>query len=274
MLNKLNLAVAQFASTEESRYTLQAIQVTPDATVATDGHRLMWVSTDSVESENFPVVAGMPGTMTDSFAPFLLAREAALRIAKVTPTKEKIPVLNHVAVAQTESDGETSRALAVTDLENPQVFPVKSVTGTFPSYEAVIPRFEDAKFRICLNASYLAEIAKFAMQFDDARRNFPVLLSFYSADGPMRFDATKDGQGMTAVCMPMRGIEDRVGTYGFADRQKAKREHEEMIERVWAEAIAEDEARADFEREYLSAWSEALMENAARKQPALYPEAA
>jgi hypothetical protein len=56
LLNKHNLAVSAFASQEESRYTLKAIQVTERETVATDGHILARVSNPNIKPEQFPSI--------------------------------------------------------------------------------------------------------------------------------------------------------------------------------------------------------------------------
>lgn len=246
MLNKHNLSIASFASKEESRYTLQGILVTPKATVATNGHYLVWVSdAKDRKAKDYPQVLGFAGA-SDTFTPFILSRDAALAIAKVTPSKERIPILNHVAVAK---DGN---AMAVTDLERPQVFPVRHVEGKFPQYEVVIPKYEDAVARITLSAEYLAQIAKQFAGFAD-KRNTPVTLSFYKhgenddiGTNSVRFDAVSaDGnQGMTAVLMPIRDASDYAHTYGWTEREaqrKAEREAEELKRKEEANAeLAED----------------------------------
>lgn len=250
MLNKHNLSIAAFASKEASRYTLQGILVTPEATVATDGHRLVWVSGEPErESKDYPQVPGFAGA-SDSFKPFVLSRDAALAIAKVTPSKERIPILNHVAVAE---DGS---AMAITDLERPQVFPVRKVEGQFPKYDLVVPKWEDATFRVSVDASYLAEIAKAFAQFS-SDRSHAVVLSFYKdklvavegaeesiAQNSIRFDATNMGQGMTAVLMPIRDVEDKAGTYGWTER-KAKLDAEREAAEAKAREDANDELRTD-----------------------------
>lgn len=243
MLNKHNLNVAQFASKEESRYSLQGILVTPEATVATNGDYLVWVSKDSVSSGNFPVVPGF-GQAEDKFEPFLLDAKTALQVAKVTPTKANNPALNHVGVREQKlEDGEnrSARVLAVTDLERPQVFPVKPMAGKFPLYENVVPKWEDATFRIALDANYLTMLAKaFAGFVERSGTSKPIVLSFYSGDKPVRMDGTNNGQGMTAMLMPVPGADDQAGTYGWTERE-AQRE----AEREKEYAKAKEEANAD-----------------------------
>jgi hypothetical protein len=252
MLNKHNLSIASFASKEVRRYTLNGILVNPDSTVATDGHRLLWVSgAPDRKSADYPQVPGFAGA-SDEFASFILNREAALAISKVTPTKESIPILNHVAVS---ADGS---AIAVTDLERPQVFPVRPLAGKYPNYEAVIPKWEDAAFRVTLDASYLAEIGKMFAGFV-SDRSHPVTLSFYKdkldpaaplsiEQSSVRFDGSRDDQGMTAVLMPVRGIEDRKGTYGWAERE-AKREEERKAKEAKEKEKAEADANAGLRTE-------------------------
>lgn len=171
MLNKANFIVTEFASKEESRYTLQAIQVRPEATVATNGHYLAWVSTDGQDPANFPVIEGFPGG-DKYWKPFLLDVESAKQIAKALPKKTTIPVLQYAAVhvngvtvespdgtkTQDQDKGIQSVSLAVTDLERPQVFRPRVPEGTFPNFQAVIPDWEkDVAFEITVDARYLVD---------------------------------------------------------------------------------------------------------------------
>src|SRR5579885_1047299 len=153
MLNKHNLNVAKFICKDSSRYNLSAIYVKPEATVATNGHYLVWCSSDSVSSKHFPVVPNFAGAQ-DTFKPFLLDAAKANEIAKAVPKKSKI--------------------------------------------ENVAVNVEQNEFRIALNAAYLAKIAKAFEQFSEKPSNL-VVLSFYGSDEAMRFDGTRNGQGMTAV---------------------------------------------------------------------------
>jgi hypothetical protein len=128
--------------------------------------------------------------------------------------------------------------VAVTDLQSPQVWQTVPLTGTFPNYDAVVPRWDKAKSRICLNADYLAQIAKFAAQFND--RSHAVVISFYGEENAIRFDAGDgDGQGMTAVCMPMRGTDQPANTYGYRAPISEK-----AMAAMHVEAIEEDIQRA------------------------------
>lgn len=241
MLNKANFLVTEFASKEESRYALTAIQVRPEATVATNGHYLAWISTDSADPQNFPVVEGFEGGQKH-FKPFLLDVESAKAIAKALPRKTTIPVLQYAAVhvngvtvespdgtkTQDQDKGIQSVSLAVTDLERPQVFRPRVPEGQFPKFEQVIPDWEkDVAFEISVDPAYLATIAKSALDFQKGKAKPILRMKFYTPDKAIRFDATNDnGQGMTVVLMPMRDEKDLPGTYGYKEREYARQEVE------------------------------------------------
>lgn len=263
MLNKRNWDVHKFCSKDESRFSLSAIRVTPEATIATDGHRLMWLSLDGFTSESFPVVPNA-APAKDSFAPFLVSSDLAAKLSKATPSKEKIPVLNHAAVG---IDGDR-RTIAVTDLDTPQVFDAtKQPEGSFPDTDRVMPKWDAATTRFCVNAEYLAQIAAFAAALD-SKGTVSIVVSLYGDDNlkALRFDAEKDGQGMTAVLMPLRdhctrddrtwkqkdtdGIPFQIewiqpaNTYGYAAMVKAKTDADAAVEASWNTAHAEEIERA------------------------------
>ena len=238
MLNKYNFKVREFASKEQSRYTLQAIQVTREATVATDGHKLMWVSTPAVEAKDFPVVPGAPPA-TNEFDPFLLDSDTAKIIERALPRKDTYPVLLNAALGYEVRDNLASMpVVTVTDLQTPQSFRPRRVDGTFPNYEAVIPRGE-VKVRFAVNAGYLAEIAKFAKDFTGDSQCHKVVVTVYDKHTAIRFDAhnSDTDQGMTALLMPLR-IEDNddvVNSYGYKQRQ-AEREAQETANKSLSDA--------------------------------------
>ncbi|MGH9966887.1 MAG: hypothetical protein ACREBG_03500, partial [Pyrinomonadaceae bacterium] len=213
MLNKFNLRIAQFASQEASRYTLTALLITSKATVATDGSSLVWVSVPSTKSEDFPFAnfpAGIPQP-SDTFTPFLLNADAAKAIEKVIPKESGLTILNHVAVSQEkDAEGRLQTALCVTDLETPQVFRPRPVSGTFPPYENLFSSKKPLR-RVAVSARYLARIAKFAAEFSARGEGMDALYISIPQNekDPIRFDCHRDNeeQGMSALLMPMRAGE-------------------------------------------------------------------
>jgi len=216
MLNKHNLAVHQFVTKEAGRYATNVIHVTPKETVATDGTVLVRVSTPKLDPANFPLVDGVKPSAT--FKPFNLSVDAARTIEKAIPKKSTIPILSNVMIdgkatdAHPDKDLPDCAVLAVSDLENPQVFHPKKDGGNFPNWQAVIPKREEAKFAICLDARLLAKLAQFAAKFAANDRVHEVRIRFYGEDKPVRLDAQgEDGQEWTGVLMPLRGPDDWKG---------------------------------------------------------------
>lgn len=200
LLNKKSLKLADFAPKDEARYILNAIHVTETETRVTDGHLLVRVSHPkdaNSKTSTFPVV---PGFTPNGFKSALLATATAKEIAKATPAKEKIPILNYAAMSLSE-DG--SIQCAVTDLESPRVFSIKSMAGTFPNCDGIMPPVP-ARFSIALDASLLLKIVKYASDFGDERCP-AIKLQFWGEDKPIRIDCDSDrDQGMTALLMPLR----------------------------------------------------------------------
>ena len=213
MLNKHNLAIHQFATKEASRYAINAIHVTPKETVATDGFILARVSTPKRDPANFPPVEGVKPSAT--FKPFNLPVDAARTIEKAIPKKSTLPILSNVMIDGEATDAKAKdgmpdcAVLAVSDLENPQVFRPRKDEGNFPKWETVIPKREDAKFAISLDARLLTKLTQFAAKFAADDRVHEVRIRFYGADKPVRLDAQgEDGQEWTGVLMPLRGPDD------------------------------------------------------------------
>lgn len=207
MLNKFNLAVSEFVSKNASRYTLNSILVTQDETVATDGHRLVRVSVDkSIAVDQFPVKEGAAFTANDDYKPFLLPADTAKAIVKAIPRKSTLPALSCVAIDGKATDSNGDAHLAVNDLETFQPFTVRKPEGQFPNWQAVMPKVENAKFTIAVNAKYLAELARAAAAFVADEPNQRVVLRFDTAERAMRMDCERDGgaQTWTGVLMPVK----------------------------------------------------------------------
>lgn len=198
LLNKHNLAVAEFASTEASRYTFKAIHVDEKRTAATNGHYLCTVTVPEVKPENFPKVKGFE---PNGFSPTLLLLDTVKAAAKALPKKvADIPELNHVAVSV---DAEGAVQVAATDLDTGSVIQQKKLAGQFPDSTKVLNPTGDPVLAIGFNAAYLAKVAKAAAAFTDSHNSF-VELRFYGPDKAMIFEATNSGTGqvMRGALMP------------------------------------------------------------------------
>lgn len=138
MLNRNNLKVVEFTSNEMSRYALDTILVTDKATIATNGHYLVWVSTPAqFKAKDFPVIDHAP-EVTDEHPPFQLGREDAAKILKALPRKQSTPILECAGVVVKG----TQPIVEVTDLDCPQVFRPRPPEGKFPIRLRVTPRWK------------------------------------------------------------------------------------------------------------------------------------
>jgi len=201
MLNRNNLNIAKLASKADSKYTLAGILVTPTHTVVTDGHTLMAISNPAFLPEEFPKVGDLQATA--DFEPFILPAETALNIAKVMPKKEKIPILNSVAIGEVKrgESGEQLSALFTTDLETSNRYDVHCINSQFPRWQVVIPEPEKASLTLTVNAKYLIGLLQ---QFVTAGSP-AVTVRLYTAETQIRLDGVStQGQHITGVLMPMR----------------------------------------------------------------------
>ena len=204
LLNKHNLAIADLASKDESRYTLTAIRVTPKWTATTNGHYLVTVTLPKLKDSQFPRIDGFNPT-NGTTPPFLLHRDDALAIGKSIPRKQSIPVLETAAIGAT-ADGKIQ--VAVTDLDSPKLTVPRKMDGQFPNIDAVIPNGEKRTLRIGLDAAYLAKLAKSALATCDNGRRHEVTIccDFIDAQSAVKMTATnpETEQEWMAVLMPKR----------------------------------------------------------------------
>lgn len=230
MLNRNNLKVAEFAGGKEfRRYTQDAILVTDKATIATNGHYLVWVSVPAQhKAQDFPVIDHAP-KVTDEHPPFQLGREDAAKILKALPRKQSIPILECAGVVVKG----TQPIVEVTDLDCPQVFRPRPPEGKFPKWENGMPK-EEPVAQFAVNAAYLAKLAKFAAEVNSADKP-TVVISFWGADKGIRLEcADRDGeQGMTALLMPVRLEAAKDGlrrTYGWVEPAPTPEPEPEPVE--------------------------------------------
>ena len=199
MLNKHNLAIHQFC--DKDKFSYQCIHVTPHETVATNGSYLVRVSTPKLDPANFPPVDGVKPSAI--FKPFNLSVDAARTIEKAIPKKSILPILSNVMIDGEATDakpkeGVDCAVLAVSDLENPQVFRPRKDDGKFPNWQAVVPKREDAKAAFSVDARLLARLAQFVAKFSDGRAS-EVKIRFYGENGAIRLDARNSDTGQEFV---------------------------------------------------------------------------
>ncbi len=203
LVNRKLLKLAELAPKGELRYTPNAIAITQQETVVTDGHLLARVTHPKADASQFPLPQGFEAG--NGFETILLKREDALNIAKVTPTKETMPILNHAAVSVTSDADGAHLKVAVNDLNNPQVFSPRLVVGRFPRWQGVIPT-GPAEHVEYVSPELLLAAAKQAVEFTRGQSQPSMRLMFGKRDSAIRMDVECDDtqQGLTMILMPMQ----------------------------------------------------------------------
>lgn len=210
LLNRHNLNIAALCSKDPSRFALNAIYITPQATVETDGHQLVSVTLPpGLTAESFPAPPNTPSAV-DDWKPFLLPASEALAIAKALPKKSALPVLQCAAVTD-ETDNNGHSAISVTDLEFARVFRTRKPEGNFPDYGRILPKLEAATFQVSFNAALLVRVLNQVVAFQQGQGNAKgghpatVTFSFVDANHAVRLDAKGgEDQRLTAVVMPCK----------------------------------------------------------------------
>lgn len=205
MLNKHNLNIAALCSKEDSRFSLNSIQVTRDYTAETDGHQLMMVTRPKVEEGMMPDPELNRGfAMGAGQKDFLLPASVALELSKKLPRKPLVPVFENAVV---QSEGKSPDAvLAYADKRGDiQTMRSKKPEGTFPDFQRIMPKVEASTFQIGLNVQLLKGIAAQFVSFLEGQKTPAVRCYFKSATEAVLIEAeNEEGQKMTAVLMPCR----------------------------------------------------------------------
>lgn len=212
LLSKDNLAVAAFASKDETRLSLGGVYVEPDGTtVATNGRYLATVGPCHADRKDFPDIPGMnPETTTpgeQSLKAFVLPADDAKAIAKALPkgrTINTLPILAHAVVDVAHSNENGTYRIGVTDLERPQIFQGRKVEGEFPDYRQVLPKGDPA-WIVGLSAAYLKDIAATALSLGVKHLKVEGFETDANSVKPVRFTGTTgSGQDFYVVLMPAR----------------------------------------------------------------------
>lgn len=205
MINRHNLAIAIACQKEGNRYTTQSILVTPNETVATDGHRLLRVSNPPSEAEHFPYSETFAAS--DSYPEFQLPAKDAKLIEKQLPNKPAFPVLGCVAIDGARTAKNGNAYFGISDGGHVREIAVSKPEGKFPDWKGVMPTGEPT-FQITVDAAIIADILTLAAKAipDPKKTLAPVTLTFYAPDQAFRIDGVlkTTEQQWTAVVMPLR----------------------------------------------------------------------
>jgi hypothetical protein len=216
-LNRANLASVQLASKDASRVHLHGLHVTPDETVATNGHALIRVKLPSVDDESATEFTRIAGESANGagFSPVTLPAKAVEAAAKRMPNRPQ-GALQGISRLSTEG---THATLVTTDGESttPSKFELDEC-DMFVDYESVLPK-DEPTLSIGLNAGLLATVFKVLAQITAVRgtqKLQPVKCDVFTdsdENGKPRTPVTRalrltcetaSGQEVTVIVMPCR----------------------------------------------------------------------
>ncbi len=187
--NKHNLDIAKIA--HKDRDPISGVMFSPDKTVATDGFRLIEVSTPNIDPSDFPVIDGAVAVKEcDSF----IVNAKTLKEIKITKVKN-VGIVNNVAIKEIADDRVD---FMTTDLETNKVTTARKIKGDFPDYEQIVPK-EDPIAEITLNGEYLAEMLSIMAKLGGNEN--AVKIKFYGEGRPLLLESG-DLQKARGLIMP------------------------------------------------------------------------
>lgn len=195
-LNRHNLAIAAICTEEVSRYCLSAVQVTAERTEATDGHRLICVTTAPGGTAK--------GSLSD-LVPFQIpASVASLISGRMKEREGEARDYDADESIQVRQD-DTGISLSFSDDDIKSVS-VGSERGKFPDIQKTIDGTAHAPHAIAVNPRLFAGVLLLFAEFLESRDDSAAHIYLSDPESPMRIEAENisTGQKMTALIMSMR----------------------------------------------------------------------
>ncbi len=193
LYNSLNLAVSKISNNSNIHPERAGVLFTPNKTVATDGFRLLEVSTPATgNSEDYLLVNG--GIVLKDQESFIVNAKA-IKAIKI-PKNKTISALNHVAI---KSISPNAIEFATNDLTNKQIYSIPRIDGVFPDYESIFPA-GDPIAEVTLNGLYLAELLEIMASSSSLSK---VTMRLYGKDKPISLISSNDKQKIRGLLMPI-----------------------------------------------------------------------
>lgn len=183
--------VADFASDDSSRPSLQHVQITNSGDAmrirATDGCRVITITDTSPQNSNdYPVIPGLDAD-ANGYAAYLPAGVFA-KACRIIPKKPRAPILEYLAV----SAGEKATIVASMDLAAPVVQTVNQPEDqTFPDLDSIVPKGKPV-LTIGFDPELLGDtLISLAKMLDNTAHGMCVL-EFYDPLSPVRITAGEE----------------------------------------------------------------------------------
>lgn len=204
LLSKLNLATVEFASSDETRSSINVLRITDKHIEATDGHILMRTPRVDIESDDFPRIPDhkgqdMPASINGD-AGVSLKAEPIYQVLKALPRASKCRHLPILMNANAKFDKDNNALIAVTDLTTSQIIRVQASDDEYPDTERSMPT-DEVQYKIAFNPAVLGSVCQFLSHFDCQS----VVFSFHKPIASAAFTGrTLQGETITGVVMPVR----------------------------------------------------------------------
>ena len=199
-LNKQNLGLYLFTSTDSRRPVLGSILVDHDRTVASNDRILIEVTRPEINTDDFPTIKGV---VIAEQTPFLLGRETAQGILKTLPSRKSMPIFHHAVVSQ---DGEDTR-ITTTDQFKVITHHVQDYYYKVKDYPKIANVYPEGNpvATVALDASKLEAICKFVTGFTQGDPGeHPIKISLYGEQQPVVFQSkNRTGQTLKGCIAPL-----------------------------------------------------------------------
>jgi len=201
LLSKHNLAIKSFCSKTSEKPEISGIFISPKESAATDGFRLVKVSTIKNLDKEYPEIPNKK--LLENFKPFILPKEKAEEVIKIfNPEKTgPLPVLKYAGVFKSN---EKEAEIGTTDLESFRSVNARIINAHFPDYQQLFN--ENGKYvEIKVNAEFLKEIASFFASFTGKLKEV-VLKVPLEKEKAIKFygENQTDNQTAEALLMPIK----------------------------------------------------------------------
>jgi len=196
-LNKVNFAIAAIAGTEDDRCpaVLTGLLVTPSETLASDGYCAIRVTGIEMLETLFEP-QGID--VAQAWTPFILRRDAALKIAKAFPKRKKKGP-EPIAAIDCRTESSHAAVIQVGDESLDEILRSSKIPGNYPD---VVRHFDLSESKVTL--LFRPHLLLSALKQIVAMGALEVTLSVGSADKPIILEASNRTQRMTAAIAPMK----------------------------------------------------------------------
>ena len=198
LFTEKQLEIVKLASKDTTRPILEGLHFDGNTTVTTDGHRMLAVTSEEIDNQEWPV-NGIAWNVQE--VPFTLPRKAVEKALKNINKKQDLPILSRVAVGQVP---DSKVSLQTTDLEITDNVATREIEGRFPDYKRIIPDYKTDEYKVmAINAKYLKELCSILEKYDTD--NHKIEIHIKDENTPMVITAD-DREGTTAlgIIMPVK----------------------------------------------------------------------